>query len=799
MAVKARLAAMKKAKEDKLRADEEAKKRKTVFKKKGNVFMRSDTPPSSRLGSGYATATSNQNNMGASMALAAAAAKVARARARDLTGDGDGGSGGDGCITEVTEVRKDSSGSMDGGRKIWSPSSLTESSVDAEDKPTSLHSISRIPMGITHSTMNHATSSRPRIMKGRRKSHMIKSTFQKSVESQLNSALPTSPSARKASSYVRMCSGSKSPLGRRRSKDLLEVVTEDNENEPATSVAVFADDAITIAPTTLSQVKSVAVGDAEGGSVADKAADEWTGVADIYDDTVAEWYYVDDNNETQGPYDGQTMASWESDGYLVGRVVSCWRFAGGMWIDVQEAVSYFIAVPDTTPEPTTPMALKIGKKEEKADKTAIAPPSSSAKSKKSLVEDAKTSVRSKRVLDLLAQLYLPEDASIETVADLAVRLQADLKAAEMRIKSLAESSDNNALENGKPYSAMLTSSDKMTKAPSSTTATTSSSGINKSQTKDDGKNTSAKINTSISNSSNSSSSSSSSSSSTVNVSDSNSSLNRRMRVSTELIVIHDECGNEIRVHEDGRVRMSSKKVADLSAPAWEPDLGSFDLDQDRIIPLWTALKELMEDSVKEKLMTTDIVKPIDAGDGNEGEDKKEKMKMIEKEKKNTTRSSQMWKIFFRKPGQPLKSYGNLVPSSSASVAKVRDEIVSAEMSQPASLVSRKERAPSTRDSTYGGGELSAFRMRLRGKSKAMQMNRTLRRKSYAMASNMLGVPEGLTMNDIMGGDASSGDRVRSKRKSKPGVVGSRRMSVGSLMVVASAPVQEVPDAVLSAI
>ena len=95
MAVKARLAAMKKAKEDKQRAADEAKKLKPAPKKKANVFFRIDTPP----GSPYTTQRNdNKGNKGASMVLAAAAAAAAKARKQSGDGGGGerGGSGGSG-------------------------------------------------------------------------------------------------------------------------------------------------------------------------------------------------------------------------------------------------------------------------------------------------------------------------------------------------------------------------------------------------------------------------------------------------------------------------------------------------------------------------------------------------------------------------------------------------------------------------------------------------------------------------------------------------------------------------------
>ena len=204
--------------------------------------------------------------------------------------------------------------------------------------------------------------------------------------------------------------------------------------------------------------------------------------------------------------------------------------------------------------------------------------------------------------------------------------------------------------------------------------------------------------------------------------------------------------------------MSSKKVAELSAPAGEPDLGSFELDKDQRMPLWMALKDVMKDAKISKFS-------------------------------NANKDKQMWKVFFREPGQPLAAYGHPIRSSNTSVARVRDEIGNAEMATPA----RPARAPSknrpaTRDSTYGGGDMSSFRVRLRGKSMAMRKKRTQRRKSYATATTMPGLPDGMTVEDLVGGENGK----KSKRRSRPGLVASRRMSVGSPMVVA---VDQVPLAV----
>ena len=152
----------------------------------------------------------------------------------------------------------------------------------------------------------------------------------------------------------------------------------------------------------------------------------------IYDDTVAEWYYCDDNNETQGPYDGQTMASWESDGYLVGRVVSCWRFGDGMWIDAKEATQYYLA-PAAVDQPNA-TAAELKKDDDDGNNAKQSKLSSGESRKASTVDDVKP--KSKRLLELLGQLGLPEDATMESVAELAVHLKADLKAAETRINVL---------------------------------------------------------------------------------------------------------------------------------------------------------------------------------------------------------------------------------------------------------------------------------------------------------------------------------------------------------------------------
>lgn len=52
---------------------------------------------------------------------------------------------------------------------------------------------------------------------------------------------------------------------------------------------------------------------------------------------------MDDSNETQGPYDGRTMDSWEEAGYLVDKVCSCWRFMDGAWITIEDAKVYLLS------------------------------------------------------------------------------------------------------------------------------------------------------------------------------------------------------------------------------------------------------------------------------------------------------------------------------------------------------------------------------------------------------------------------------------------------------------------------
>ena len=696
MAVKARLAAMKKAHNDKARREaEEARKREILSKshKKKNVFFRADSPISNRAKS--------LDVQRISVMLAAAAANAANAaNAAEAAKGREDSTMPETPLPSSTLANSSSSSSPD---KL--PSPTKEGSKDSLYGQGTTGDVKIRQRG---STFTHSQSSRPQIKSKRRKSTVKRSSFLLSSRN-IKDVLPASPSTR-AASRMRALSKEKATLA--------SLAEDEEEGE--------ADDSISAEKSNGSDV--VNADDTSDGTL-----------AAAYDDTVAEWYYVDDLNEAQGPYDGQTMASWEQDGYLVDRVVCCWRFADGMWMDVKEAVKFFLS---STGEGgiSNIDRSQVGEVEAEGDleqKSGDAPVAEEAITK----EGRGASVAlSARLVELLKKLSLPTDTSMESLAYLAVSMKNDLEAAKRKIRELQSA---NSEDSSKSQIVGENMTDGLIGKDSNIRITDANNGKKPTDTqpqKEDLKE--GKVS---------------------------------QVLGTELIVVHDDCGNEIRVHEDGRVRISSKKVTDLSAPANEPDLGNLDLKKTKLQPLWSALKALMKDAKQQK--SEEEYSPLS------------------------------WKVFFREPGDPLKMYGQPVAITSDSIARVRDEIINAEMTVPASSSETlKDGFDTELSKEDGGGELSSFRKKLRRQSLKINRRKAERRKSYAVASMRTTLstlenpemPEMLSQTEVMKADTLglSGDVLMSAAQKAARTNQRKRATIDSLFLVQMEKNSEIIPAVV---
>ena len=471
------------------------------------------------------------------------------------------------------------------------------------------------PAALTHSAV-----SRPKITSKRRQSRHQKSTFD-TKKLALKTVLPTSPSVHQLDT-----------------PEVLQAVQEEEEIEA----------------------------EAEAGPEAEAEAE---GETTPYDDTEPEWYYIDDANESQGPYDGKTLVSWDEAGYLEGRLVCNWRFLEGGWSTMEEARPFFIAKEE----------VNIGGDEETtaADEAAASSATSAAttattasvgntsgtsnntrKRLKKMYSLSPTESNTASTLeDLLSYLSLAPTATLHDVAAMAVNFKKRFIEADQNIQTLetelsklqklkfsSSTSSATAATPATPATPATTTATSATSATSATndTATTSppkpspnATPTRKSpktsdsaatvsstptKTKTEGTKSTPKTatktvlptasNTSISGTATSTPDSTTlkpaikrTITKTTQSSDGGGEesefrtklrrksvaiKNRRKSIvvrtntvldKTDLTIVQDHKGNEIRFHGDGRVRISSKTSTDVDSVAQTPDVASFELKE----------------------------------------------------------------------------------------------------------------------------------------------------------------------------------------------------------------------------
>ena len=596
--------------------------------------------------------------------------------------------------------------------------------------------------------MRHFT--RPKITKRRKKS-----IIQPSKAFSMKTVLPSSPAAKRAS---------------------LEAATIEAPQAGTVGASDAIDATDAIGATEVTEVTEVT--DATGAS-------EDAG----YDDSVPEWYYVDDSNETQGPYDGKTIASWDEAGYLDGKVVSNWRFSEGDWMSMEDARPFFVQTPDDDDVPSVPESLAgntslsstIGDGEDttatSADMTIVpadikskssttskslsssttssaslpstpspstlsipptsstlsTPPTASTTSPSAAVVAISTKTKNTTnttsssplisLAELLSSLSLKRDVELYDVAVLACDLKKQLKASEKTIASLQQKLSTAA------------GSSKMQE--SSTTATIASAPKEKivePVVGNDGGGENSSFRKRLRRQSIAIKNKSKlkiSSVPPIGSRDPPSKIKPKVTplgaaaaaaaaaavTSTplkvgakDLMVIRDHQGNEIRIHGDGRVRISSKRSTDFDAPPPEPDMTSFDLTKKvEISDLWNAANAALDVARQAKT----------------------------RKKKSLEATTTHWTFFFRTGGKKIVKVGAPVPAENIQAKNLQDALVSAELSQPTSplktLSKKKERndveSVAVND---GGGENSSFRTRLRRQSIAIKSKMPVRRKSYAL-------------------------------------------------------------------
>ena len=264
MSVRARLLAMKKAKEDQKAKEEEDKRSIVAPKKKQNVFFKAESP---------------------------------RSRPKQLEVAAD-------MLSRVNEdeIKKSKP------RKSWAPKSqptdrrkmLLRSQTEKLQVEEDVDDNDGEPKVMTHFT-------RPSIKKGRRTSRMTKRVINNDQES-MKKVLPSSPDTKRHTHYrIRTLS----------SQNLLMAGLKEEEEEEQISTTLTETGEVEEVGEAGGEVGGEAGGEAGGdaGGEAGEAgeAGEEQDVAlgiDAYDETVPEWHYVDDENVVQGPYDGRTVASW---------------------------------------------------------------------------------------------------------------------------------------------------------------------------------------------------------------------------------------------------------------------------------------------------------------------------------------------------------------------------------------------------------------------------------------------------------------------------------------------------------
>ena len=234
---------------------------------------------------------------------------------------------------------------------------------------------------------------------------------------------------------------------------------------------------------------------------------------------------------------------------------------------------------------------------------------------------------------------------------------------------------------------------------------------------------------------------------------------------SDLTVIHDHKGNEIRFHGDGRVRISSKKSTDFNAPAQPPDVASFELTGvANITALWSTIKALMMVAEKMKTagggggggsttaatvgnptQTTPAAAAAAAAASVTGEQDTTQAEIL-KLQNNVIANLSSWTIFFRKAGNPTQQVGVSVSSQHQHTQNLQDALIKAEATSRVSQTVGGGAAATIEDEKTlskadGGGEVSEFRVKLRRQSIAIRSGRSnsksgssqpaVRRKSYA--------------------------------------------------------------------
>ena len=587
-----------------------------------------------------------------------------------------------------------------------------------------------------------------------------------------------------------------------------------------------------------------------------------------YDDSVPEWYYVDDSNETQGPYDGRTMDSWEEAGYLVDKVCSCWRFMDGAWITIEDAKVYLLSdtvveeeevaevaevaeeipvepeeipvepeeipvapevasedvivttkpavVPASAATPTVlstskssgpakisklPVTSKTTPLLNKATKTTKTTKTTTATTKNKNVastpmssdgggeastfrknlrrksieirDKAKKNIPLRSLAELLALLSLGRNVELYDVAVLAVDLQEQLKDSTATIATLQKK----LAANNKNESSSTTSTTHATTTTSITSGTSKTSKTSKK-------------------SSTPSTPSTKSITKTKNVIDTKTTSTEDL-ADTDLVVIRDHQGNEIRIHGDGRVRISSKRSVSFVAPPPSPDMTSFDLKtKENITELWNAVNECLNTA---KSIKGGIDKGIDKGiiDATIRSKKKTPLSATKEQTKSPPTSKRLqsfrsttkgkdknWTFFFRKAGEKTKQIGSPLAFDHSDTQRLQDALVEAELSQPmytkGSIQQNDEKgaretkleadrllkSPPPLKVSDGGGENSSFRKKLRRQSMAIKSKLPARKKSIGEQYGRIGKGSKITKGPPPGAKTAGGTKPKKLETTK---------------------------------